>query len=89
MKKCLGVDSSKMVCCFLCAEDLGSDCGRPVDVALGSFVWNEGHVYKISRILKERDFPGRLMLGGPQVSYAEAGMLELAYPFADVFIRGV
>lgn len=72
-----------------CVGDLGSDCGSPVDVALGSFVWSERHVQEITRILNERGFPGRIMLGGPQVSYAEAGMLEVAYPYADIFVRGV
>ena len=58
-----------------------------VDVALGVFVWNERAIQSILNDLKRYKFPGRIILGGPQVSYVKKG-LEAFYPQADVFIRG-
>ena len=58
-----------------------------VDVALGAFVWNERAIQSILNDLKRYKFPGRIILGGPQVSYVKKG-LEAFYPQADVFIRG-
>lgn len=57
------------------------------DVALGVFIWNESSVQKILKDLKEQAFPGRIILGGPQISYVEKE-LEKYYPQADIFIRG-
>lgn len=57
------------------------------DFALGAFVWNEEHTQNILNGLKKASFPGRVILGGPQISYLKEG-LEKFYPQADVFIRG-
>jgi len=57
------------------------------DVALGAFVWNESHVQNILSALKAKKFPGRIILGGPQISYVKQDV-ERYYPQADVFIRG-
>ena len=60
-----------------------------VDIALGAFVWNEPMVQKILQFLSKYKYPGRVILGGPQVSYVtKKGELEGFYPTADVFIRG-
>ena len=56
-------------------------------VALGAFVWNEQFVQDITKRLKERQFKGKILLGGPQISYAGKG-LEKYYPFVDRFVRG-
>jgi radical SAM superfamily enzyme YgiQ (UPF0313 family) len=55
------------------------------DICIGAFVWNEPHVQEILRHVGDHQ---RVVLGGPQVSYAEIGTLESYYPRADVFIRG-
>lgn len=62
------------------------------DFALGAFIWNERYTQQILSTLKANKFPGRIILGGPQVSYVKPGLnrkkLEDYYPNADVFIRG-
>src|SRR3990167_4521622 len=57
------------------------------DVGLGAFVWNEKAVQNILNDLRRYQFPGRVILGGPQVSYVKQG-LENFYPQADIFVRG-
>lgn len=58
-----------------------------VDVAIGVYVWAEDLVQQVIGQLRTLGFAGRIILGGPQVSYAEAGVDRL-YPGADVFVRG-
>jgi radical SAM superfamily enzyme YgiQ (UPF0313 family) len=58
-----------------------------VDVALGAYVWNESHIQRVLPRLRQGGFQGRIILGGPQISYAGPG-LEVLYPQADVFVRG-
>jgi len=58
-----------------------------VDVGVGVYVWNDKQVKSLLRNLRDRGFQGRIVLGGPQISYASAG-LEQIYPEADVFVRG-
>lgn len=55
------------------------------DICVGAFVWNEPYVQEI---LQRVGGHQRVVLGGPQISYAERGKLESYYPRADVFIRG-
>lgn len=57
------------------------------DFAIGVFVWNETHTQHILNQLKKYRFPGRIIVGGPQISYVKRGV-EKYYPQADVFIRG-
>ncbi|KAG5176804.1 hypothetical protein JKP88DRAFT_265331 [Tribonema minus] len=57
------------------------------DFAIGAFVWNECHVQHILTELQRRGFSGRLIVGGPQVSYVTHGVSQY-YPQADVLIRG-
>lgn len=56
-------------------------------VAFGVFVWNEGYVQKIIKSLKTQNFPGKIILGGPQISYIKE-KIESFYPDSDIFIRG-
>jgi radical SAM superfamily enzyme YgiQ (UPF0313 family) len=58
-----------------------------VDIAIGAYIWNEAIVQWLLPRLRSRGFAGRIILGGPQVSYVAAG-LETLYPAVDVFIRG-
>lgn len=57
-----------------------------VDVAIGAYVWAESLLQRVLPLLRAR-FKGRIILGGPQISYAGEG-LERTYPDADVFVRG-
>lgn len=57
------------------------------DVALGAYVWNEKSTQAVLTDLKRMKFPGRIILGGPQVSYVKKN-LEKYYPWTDIFIRG-
>jgi hypothetical protein len=58
-----------------------------VDVAIGAYIWNEPIVQDLLPMLRAKGFDGRIILGGPQISYQGAGV-ELVYPHADVFVRG-
>lgn len=58
-----------------------------VDIAIGAYVWAEERVKPLLTLLRAGGFRGRIILGGPQISYAGPG-LERLYPEADVFIRG-
>jgi radical SAM superfamily enzyme YgiQ (UPF0313 family) len=65
--------------------------GVRTDVGIGAFVWNEAAVQAVTASLKRTHrFAGRILLGGPQVSYVEnVADLESFYPHADVFFRGM
>jgi hypothetical protein len=58
-----------------------------IDVGIGAYIWNEPVLQALLPKLRKSGFRGRIILGGPQVSYVERGLEEL-YPDADVFIRG-
>jgi hypothetical protein len=60
---------------------------KEVDVGVGVYVWNDKHVKGLLHSLRDRGFEGRIVLGGPQISYAGPG-LEQIYPEANAFIRG-
>ncbi len=68
-------------------EFVMANAGVGVDLALGAFVWHEPHTQVLLDTLKRNQFPGKIILGGPQVSYTKEG-LEQYYPQADVFVRG-
>jgi radical SAM superfamily enzyme YgiQ (UPF0313 family) len=58
-----------------------------VDIAIGVYVWAEHIVQRLLPLLRAGGFTGRIILGGPQISYAGPGIDRL-YPQADVFVRG-
>jgi hypothetical protein len=66
-----------------CGGLAGTDC----DVAIGAYVWGEDVLRALLRELRGLGFRGRIVLGGPQISYAGAG-LEVLYPEANAFVRG-
>ncbi|MBK7760537.1 MAG: radical SAM protein, partial [Deltaproteobacteria bacterium] len=57
------------------------------DVAIGAYVWNEPVIQWLLPALRRTGFRGRIILGGPQISYAPPG-IDATYPDADIFIRG-
>ena len=57
------------------------------DLALGAFVWNEAIVQGVIKELKRLQFPGKIILGGPQISYMKTPVSPL-YPDVDIFLRG-
>jgi len=61
--------------------------GGESDIAIGTYVWAEHIIQELLPELRRRGFRGRIILGGPQISYAGPG-LETLYPDADVFVRG-
>lgn len=74
----------------LAREILGHAAGLPpeaVDVALGAYVWAEPIVARLLPRLRMLGFRGRIILGGPQISYAGPG-IDRSYPEADVLVRG-
>lgn len=58
-----------------------------VDVAFGAYVWGEALLQDVLRRLRASGFQGRLILGGPQISYSGRS-LERIYPDVDAFVRG-
>lgn len=69
------------------AAILDATGGRDAFVAIGAFIWNEPVVRWLLPALREAGFTGRIILGGPQVSFSPIGV-DALYPDADVFIRG-
>ncbi|CAF3981396.1 unnamed protein product, partial [Adineta steineri] len=63
------------------------NANESTDVALGAYIWNEKFLQIILSNLKKEKYPGRIILGGPQISYTKTN-LEKYYPQVDVFIRG-
>ncbi len=63
------------------------DPGRPAVLGIGAYVWGEAVLQQLLPLLREKGFNGRIVLGGPQVSFMESGF-EAAYPQADIFVRG-
>lgn len=61
--------------------------GQGTDLAMGAYVWHEPHTQALLAGLKQENFPGRIIMGGPQVSYTRSGLAGY-YPQVDVFIRG-
>lgn len=56
-------------------------------VAFGAYVWGEALLQQVLPELRRQGFQGRIILGGPQISYSGSG-LERIYPDADAFVRG-
>ncbi len=65
----------------------GEEASSDVDVAIGAYVWGEELLRRTLSGLRAAGFRGRIILGGPQISYSAAS-LEQLYPEADAFIRG-
>lgn len=68
-------------------SDIMQYADTKTDLALGAFVWHEPETQILLNRLKAEGFPGRIILGGPQISYTKLGV-EKYYPQADIFIRG-
>ena len=58
-----------------------------VDIAFGAYVWGEELLRPVLRLLRAGGFAGRIVLGGPQISYGSQD-LDALYPEADAFVRG-
>lgn len=61
--------------------------GPDVLVGIGCYVWNEAETRHLLRALAEHG-GSDVVLGGPQVSFVEAGDLAWRYPTARWFVRG-
>ena len=61
--------------------------GTGIDIAIGAYVWAENVIQNLLPRIRSHLPLGRIILGGPQISYSSYG-LERLYPEADVFIRG-
>ena len=62
-------------------------CRGADDLAVGVYVWNEGVVQRLLGGLRRGGFGGRIILGGPQISFVEPGVMA-RYPAADLGVRG-
>ena len=59
----------------------------PADLGIGAYIWNESYVQRLLPALRSAGYRGRIILGGPQISY-QSHDLERLYPEADAFVRG-
>ena len=66
---------------------LSKDLGR-VLLGIGVYIWNDEVVRALLKELRNKGFDGKIVLGGPQISFLEAGRPEKEYPEADLFLRG-
>lgn len=91
-----GIDSTPLsynvnTSCFQVEEALDDVFALQPDkytlLGLGAFVWNERHIQRMLTGLTQHRFPGKILVGGPQISYC-TGNLEYYYPQADIFCRG-
>jgi len=69
------------------SELIGTKSGANIDVAIGAYVWAEEVIQILLSKIRKQLAKGRIILGGPQISYSSSG-LELLYPECDIFIRG-
>lgn len=60
---------------------------QAVDVAIGTYVWNDRAVRDVVHHLRQSGFCGRIILGGPQITHSGTG-LESLYPGVNAFVRG-
>lgn len=66
---------------------ISKNSSSETDIAIGAYIWNEPYIQSLLQFIRHSRFPGRIILGGPQVSYVKHG-IENYYPQADIFIRG-
>jgi len=59
----------------------------PAVLGIGAYVWNFELVREVTASLRSRGFGGRIVLGGPEISYGGHELSE-EYPFADYFVKG-
>lgn len=68
-------------------HEVGTHPHHDVDIAIGAYVWGEDLLQQVLPLIRSEGFQGRLILGGPQISYSGPG-LESVYPDVDAFVRG-
>lgn len=59
----------------------------PAVLGIGVYVWNCELVREVAASLRSLGFGGRIVLGGPEISYGGRELIE-EYPFADYFVKG-
>jgi radical SAM superfamily enzyme YgiQ (UPF0313 family) len=69
------------------AEMIEETNGGNVDIAIGAYVWAEEVIQVLLPKIRDALSSGRIILGGPQISYLSSG-LESLYPECDIFVRG-
>lgn len=57
-------------------------------IAVSCYVWAEREAKHLIRRLRESGYRNKIVLGGPQISYASRENLPALYPQADIFITG-
>lgn len=72
------------LCARICSQ---GHAERNVDLAIGVYCWNDRLVQRLLPAVRLRGFSGRIILGGPQISFMDDGFKSV-YPDADVFICG-
>jgi len=72
------------LCSLICSY---SHANAPSDLAIGVYCWNDAIVKRMLPAVRRIGFKGRIILGGPQISFLDTGF-KTTYPDADIFIGG-
>ncbi len=56
-------------------------------IGIGAYIWNEPVTQQLTEVI-HNSTSAPIVLGGPQISYADVGTLEGLYPYANIFVRG-
>lgn len=60
---------------------------NPSVLGIGVYVWNNPIVRALLKSLRSRGFSGKIVLGGPEISFA-TGSIAGEFPGADYFVKG-
>ncbi|MDP2505579.1 MULTISPECIES: radical SAM protein [unclassified Oceanobacter] len=74
---------SMVLAAINCLEVQGISCL----IGIGAYIWNEPVTQQLTEVI-HNSTAVPVVLGGPQISYADVGLLEVLYPYANIFVRG-
>lgn len=57
-------------------------------IAISAYIWNEHILNPLIAEIRRRDFRGKIVLGGYQITYSRKAQLIIDYPQCDIFISG-
>jgi radical SAM superfamily enzyme YgiQ (UPF0313 family) len=66
----------------------GIDFGSFDFIMISAYIWNEYFLNSYLSWIRLNGFHGKIILGGYQITYADAANLKWKYPNADVFVSG-
>ncbi len=61
---------------------------KNLNLLIGVYIWSESIVSEILSNIRKNGFEGRIILGGPSVTYRDKHELQKIFPEADIFVKG-